>query len=388
MNDRRTLSLRFDEDSAGARLTLQMKAGRSGPVDIEIAAEGASLHPNADALFALGYLPACVLKYDLQIEGEVSRELLERAGQIFQLYSSWYGYQRPPEVNARARAKSGARSERTLLFFSGGVDSCYSLVEAREQIHSLVTIVGADLLPEHREGAEWITGLGRRFADQFGMRPIIIRTAARKWFDRMVSWDHFHGPFLAAMAHLLSPDHGRALVASNYGAGGLQMPWGSHPDHEPRYSSPAMSVEHHLPQTRITKIRRLWEAGQVKHLRVCMKPAGGMNCGVCVKCVYLRLALRLLGGDSAVAGASFARQDNDHFHIINQGSVEFWSGLGVLAEERGDTALAGRIRKLCLESEARRARGRRLTRPAFKPLLKRTRRRLRAWSGQLFLGRT
>ena len=212
-------------------------------------------------LFALGYLPACELKYDLQIEGEVTTELLTRAGEIFKLYSGWYDYQREPQVHALG---SVAASERTLLFFSCGVDSCYSLVEAQAQLHSLVTIVGADLRPEAREGADWVTGLGRQFAKQFSLQPIIIHTAARHWFDRMVTWDHFHGSFLAGIAHLLSPGHGRALVASNYGAGGLQMPWNTHPDHEPRYSTSAMRLEHHLPQTRIIKVRRLWEMGMVQ----------------------------------------------------------------------------------------------------------------------------
>jgi hypothetical protein len=376
--------LRFIENLPGEKLTLQMQAGRNGPVDIEIAADGARLHPNADALFALGYLPACELQYDLRIKGEVSPELLDKAGEIFQLYSGWYGYQRAPTVHAQVRAKPAARSERTLLFFSGGVDSCYSLVEARESIHSLVTIVGADLRPENREGAEWVAGLGRQFAEEFDLRPIIIHTAARRWFDRMVTWDHFHGPFMAAVAHMLATEYGRALVASNYGAGGLQMPWGTHPQHEPRYSSAAVSIEHHLPQTRMTKIRRLWAAGMVKDLRVCINPTGGMNCGVCVKCVYLRLALRLLSGDDATAGASFARQDHENFHIINQGSMEFWSGLLVLAEERGDTNLAERIRKVCQGYEIRKARRRRLPMPVFKVLAKRTKRRLRAWSGLLF----
>lgn len=384
MNERRTISLRWVETSSAEQLTLRLTAGRNGPVDIPITADGARLHPNADTLFAFGFLPACELKYDLRIEGAVSAELRARAGEIFQLYTRWYGYPREPKVHATARPPAPAAAGPTLLFFSGGVDSCYSLVEARPQLNALVTIVGADLRPEHRAGAEWVAGLGRQVAREFNLRSIIIHTAARRWFDRMVTWDHFHGPFMAGVAQLFAPEFSHALIASNYGAGGLEMPWGSHPEHEPRYSTPAMRVEHHLPQTRILKIRRLWEAGLVKHLRVCIRPVGGTNCGVCVKCIYLRFALQLLGGPAAVADGAFARVDRDDFHMINQGSVEFWMGLRALALEKGDQALAERVRQVYEAFEVRRTKRRWLPRPPSKTVIKRTKRRVRAWAGTLF----
>lgn len=381
----RTVRLRFVESSSANRLNLELQVGRNGPVTMEIAAEGATLRPNGDSLFAFGFLPACELKYDLRIEGEVSGELLARAGEIFQLYARWYGYQRQPKVYAPERTSShAAGAGRTLLFFSGGVDSCYSLVEARAQLHALVTIVGADLRPENREGAEWVAGLGRRFAQQFDLPSIIIHTAARRRFDRMVTWDHFHGPFLAGVAQMLAPEYARSLIASNYGGAGLTMPWGTHPDHEPRYSTAAMQVEHHLPQTRIVKIRRLWEAGLVKDLRVCIRPIGETNCGVCVKCIYLRFALQLLGGPTAVAQGAFARTDRDNFHMINQGSVEFWMGLRELAVERGNHALAERIRGVYEAFELRRTRPRPWLRLPRKAVVKRTKRRVRAWAGTLF----
>ena len=80
MNERRTISLRWVETSSAEQLTLRLTAGRNGPVDIPITADGARLHPNADTLFAFGFLPACELKYDLRIEGAVSAELRARAG--------------------------------------------------------------------------------------------------------------------------------------------------------------------------------------------------------------------------------------------------------------------------------------------------------------------
>jgi hypothetical protein len=186
------------------------------------------------------------------------------------------------------------------------------------------------------------------------------------------------------MAHLLAPGHSRGLVASNWGAAGLRMPWGTHPDHEPRYSSSVMSIEHHLPQTRLTKVRRLREAGLAEHLRVCLRPTGGMNCGVCGKCMYLRTALRLLGGAEAAAGVPFARNDREDIYVRHLGHLENWSELLALAEEQGEPALVKRMVKVCRAFETRKARRQRLHLPEFKVLAKRAKRRLRAWSGLLF----
>lgn len=386
MVNRRIISLRFLETSANERLTLQMQVGQNGPVDIEFAADGARLHPNGNALFALGYLPACELNYDLRIAGEVSPQLLVGADDIFSLYSRWYRYRRQPKIEARPGAHLRPQSERSLLFFSGGVDSCYSLLEAQNSVKSLVTVVGADVQSDQKAGAEWVAGLGRQFAGKFGLRPIVIRTAARRWFDRMVSWDHFHGPFFGSLAHLLAPEYRRALLAGSFGAQGLQLPWGSHPDHERRYSSPAMAIEHHLPHTRLTKIRRLAAAGLTEPLRVCLQPVNAVNCGVCRKCHYLRVALRLLEGERSGGHVVFAREDPVAASVQHLGHLENWQELLVLAEAQGEQALADQLRKACRDFEIRHAgRLQRFALTEFHPARKRLKRSLLAGMGKLFL---
>lgn len=386
---RRVLSLRFHQDRPSRRLTAEIVAGRNGPAEIYFACDDRDLTPSGDALLTLGYLPACELGYDLSIDGGVSRSLLASLDDIFALYARWYGVRRKPSVRcARVEdlpADDARRNDTrgTVLFFSGGVDSYYSLVAARGEIDALALVVGADLDPRHEVGTKTLRRLVHDTARGENLPAIVVSTDARRVFDRLVLWgEQYNGVMLAGIAHMLAGDLDRALVAGSSNAVGLaDHPWGSHPDHEPRYSTDAMTIEHHGAIERFEKIRVLARDRDVlSALRVCWRTSDGTNCGTCSKCTQTRLTLRYLGGAEAEAAFNCRDRGDEDVSVGSHAAFEYWSATRAAALAAGDAAMAARIGRELARYRIRAA----LRVPAASLRLKRMRRRRRARRGLLF----
>lgn len=385
----RILSLRFHQDRPGHRLTAEIVAGRNGPAEVCFTCDDRDLTPSGDALLTLGYLPACELGCDLSIEGGVSRSLLASLDGIFALYARWYGLRRKPNVRCSRILESPARDARrkgtrgTVLFFSGGVDSFYSLVTARAEIDALALVVGADQDPRHEADATALRHLVRDTAGKEKLPAIVVGTDARRVFDRLALWgEQFNGVMLAAIAHMLAGDFGRALVAGSSNAVALaDHPWGSHPDHEPRYSSDRMTIEHHGAIERFEKIRALAESRDVvAALRVCWRTNDGTNCGTCSKCAQTRLTLRYLAGAEAEAAFKCRARDREEVGVGSHAAFEYWSATRTAARAAGDEVIAARIDRELAWYRVRAA----LRVPDAALRLKRVRRRLRAMGGLLF----
>ena len=182
------------------------------------------------------------------------------------------------------------------LFFSGGVDSAYSLAVNRAGIDGLVTIVGGDVSPDDRERAAWLAGSVHRVAVAFGMQTTIIETDLPGVMHPYLGWIEYHGSVLAAIRHLLANRFATMRVASSADAEThWDFPWGSHPGIDPMLGTAGASILLDGTVTRPLKIARLLEEpALLANLRVCYH--GGPNCGRCRKCAMTRLCLEVLGG--------------------------------------------------------------------------------------------
>jgi hypothetical protein len=118
-----------------------------------------------------------------------------------------------------------------------------------------------------------------------------LNRSMRFWMYR------YHGAFLASMAHFLGREFRLWYIASSYPATHL-VPWGSHPQLDPFYSSQHVRILHDgVELSRLQKVEALrdWPMA-LDHMYVCTSNTSkGENCGTCEKCVRTRLHLLVAG---------------------------------------------------------------------------------------------
>lgn len=267
---------------------------------------GQSLRPAPEALFCLGIYPASEIGAALRIDGGVDSALLARADQITGLYRSWWPGCRRVDVHAEAApAQPEPDAANTALFFSGGVDSCFSLASAEPRLTALVTLLGVDVSLSDGAGTDRLEAMAHEVARDKGLEPIVIETDVRRGFHPFASWIEHHGSALASIGHLLSEHIGQVLIASSGDDAAWDVPWGSHPGLDPMFSSGRLSVEHHGLALRFDKIARIADdTALMRHLRVCNITSH--NCGVCDKCTFAMRSLDILDAqDQAVTFPPF-----------------------------------------------------------------------------------
>jgi hypothetical protein len=239
---------------------------------------------------------------------EVSTELLDGCTRIMEIYDAWStalgdGLQRVPMTAAtRPRPRTGRAAG---AFFSGGVDSTYSLLRNHDRypagdarrIKYLLLGHGLDVSLDDQALFARVLATARVFADAHGVDLIPVRTNVRA-FTAGIEWGRYaHGPCLAAIGHVLSPLLHTLYIASSYWFMTLK-PWGSHPDIDARWSSERLEFIHHgLEATRADKIRRIAKSEvALRTLRVCWRNRDNeFNCGRCEKCLRTMFALSCCG---------------------------------------------------------------------------------------------
>lgn len=256
---------------------------------------GQTLRPAPEALFCLGIYPASEIGAPLYIDGGVDPALLARADRITGLYRAWWpGCQRIKVTAQSAPPPPPSNPTGTALFFSGGVDSCFSLAEAQPRLTALVTLLGVDVSRSDPAGTERLEALAHGIASANGLEPIVIETDVRTRFHPFASWIEHHGSALAAIGHLLSERVAHVLIASSGDEASWDAPWGSHPGLDPMFGSGRLSIEHHGLVPRFDKIARIAEDPVLmRHLCVCNSTS--RNCGVCDKCTFVMRSLDILG---------------------------------------------------------------------------------------------
>jgi hypothetical protein len=188
----------------------------------------------------------------------------------------------------------------TALFFSGGIDSFYSLVR-NPDVGLLVFIIGFDVRLHNTGVWQAIIRAHRELAAEQGLRFITLATNLR---DHPVlgnmRWGRYHGVLLAAASHLLRNEASRWIISSSFQQDNL-MPWGSHPDLDWRWSGGGIEIVHFgADQWPDQKLLAMAGIPMVhRRLRVCYAdPRAEGNCGRCEKCVRTRLVYWLdLPGD-------------------------------------------------------------------------------------------
>jgi hypothetical protein len=263
--------------------------------------------------------------------GSVSPLLASNLETIRDIYAAWIDGHKVP-LNFELSPDVAAPSKGVSLFFSGGVDSFYSLIKHREEVENLVLVHGFDVPLAETKTFALVEAQARDAARLFGKRLIVARTNLH--FEQPTipcNWGMYHGAALAAVAHALAPNHGKVYIASSYSYADLHS-WGSHPLLDPLWSSEAVQIVHNGGETRMNKLRTLVQYPEaLARLRVCWENLGNYNCGLCEKCIRTMLNLRALGVDHCKAFPDTLTPGIVRQQELDHDSLLFWRELPTAA---------------------------------------------------------
>lgn len=241
-------------------------------------------------------LPAMMQNATLCIEGAVSNAWRSNAQALMKLFHEWWGYS-VVEIQADRAEPQETTAGRGALFFTAGVDSFYSLLHGGLAVDDLIYVQGFDVSLEDEQRLTEVCRQIQTLADVAGKRLVVLKTNLRQHpLIQKAGWGHVHGGALASVAHSL-PETSEVIISSSFSRR-VDLPWGSHWQSDPLWSSDRVELVHFGDQIpRTDKLIRIADDPLVqRHLRVCWKNKNeNMNCCQCEKCVRTMTLLEACG---------------------------------------------------------------------------------------------
>lgn len=247
------------------------------------------------------FLLAMKMNTRLCVPQAVSLKMMEGLEEFRQIFCEWYPEFHPVEIQAVPRTTQGQtpKAEGTATFFSGGVDSFYSLRQHLSELTGLIFVHGFDIPLKKTGLRQQVSAHLQTVADRVQIPLVEVETNVREILDPHLSWpEHAHGAALAAVALLFAPQFHRVYISASNSYPDFSA-FGSHPFTDPLWSTEEVEIVHNSFYTRrLHKVEEImdWDVA-MDHLRVCWKNRGGAyNCCRCEKCVRTMVALRIVGG--------------------------------------------------------------------------------------------
>lgn len=252
-----------------------------------------------ESLVCIAALPSMRVGASLVCNAPVSLRFSQALDTISDIFRSW-----DPSLHKLAikgmvpMCREHSSSNRVGAFFTGGVDSFYTLLKHREEITDLIFVHGLDVSLDNHELRSRVSEMLREIGVGFNKRVIELETNLRTFLDSYVGWAKLsHGTALAGMGHLLFPPFKCIYIPATHTYADA-FPWGSHPILDPLWSTETLEFVHDgCESTRVGKIATISDSDiALRHLRVCPKnPYGVYNCGRCEKCLRTMISLRAVG---------------------------------------------------------------------------------------------
>jgi hypothetical protein len=268
-----------------------------------------------DAFATVTLMAAMHAGEDLSVAGAVSPQLVTGLDRIMDLWTEWHPALRKVVVHAESASTDIAipPAPGVGMFFSGGVDSLYSLMKwvqgptgpAHQRLTHIVFLLGFDPGTTFRGASAaaddrlaMAMQSAERVASKYGVKMIVVESNVRQFTDQFFGWAHYHGAVLASTAHLVSGTIGTMAIASTERYADL-APWGTHALTDHLFSTERVRIFHDgAERSRAHKIDALVEGFQqeLNELRVCWNEnSSDFNCCACQKCLQTMIRLRLHG---------------------------------------------------------------------------------------------
>lgn len=191
-----------------------------------------TLEERPEALAAASLIPAMRTGENVKIDAILDSFFSNNLQIVQDLFNDWDDSFTPVRVLTGEGGSSVPEQNRTRvgLFFSGGVDSFFSLLQHQDEITDLIFVHGFDIHPDDVEHGRLAEESIRRVGEQFGKRVIKVETNVKSFLDSYAEWGEWaHGAAMASVAHLLPSGFSRVYISAS-DSGGELSPWGSHPD--------------------------------------------------------------------------------------------------------------------------------------------------------------
>ena len=250
---------------------------------------------------------AASLGEDIELSLPVDALLLENVQGILAIWKESYPEFHSVAIRCPVNGYVEPKSTRTATFFSGGVDSYFSIARRMPQnpqgitavgkVDDLLTVWGFDVGVYDEAQFRPLAGMLAESAQRLALNHIIVRTNLREVMPvYRKQWGPLtHGAGLAFIGLMLERRYGEIVLGSTYPYGALSL-WGSHPLVDPLFSTSGMTIIHdRAAMTRIGKTELAARLPETRRsLHVC-QAAGLHNCSRCEKCYRTMIALDILG---------------------------------------------------------------------------------------------
>lgn len=261
---------------------------------------------------------------DLMADGPVSEKFLRNNKTVQDILCNWdTSMKRVSLVASGSPPLQDQRAGRVGTFFSGGIDSYYTLLKHNDEITDLIFAHGLDIKLNddllRRKTSEKI----HEIAQSFGKNVVELETNVRTLLNPYVAWGPFgHGPALASIGHMLSASFSRIYIPASHTYTQL-FPWGTHPVLDYLWGTETLEFIHDGCGAKRTEKVALVSGCDValKTLRVCWRnPNSAYNCGRCEKCVRTMISLKAHGvlDKCTVFDEAF---NLANLHIIDPGAI-------------------------------------------------------------------
>jgi hypothetical protein len=283
------------EEGGSRRLSFPVTHGQT-QTNVWFTVRNANAAPSGNAALAMALVPAMRAARSLVLADSLSPSLFASQTAIQKLFQNWDDRFNVVRITAPLGEPHQASTGGTGLFFTGGVDSFFSLLRHQEEITHLIFVRGFDIKRDKQEVEGSVLPAIRAVATVMKKTLVEVSTNIREFSDGIVDWAlDYHGTALAAVALLLAPTLNKVYIAASHSESDT-FRWGSHLLLDPLYSTETLSLIHDgANATRVEKVAAIADDRLVQQtLRVCNK-AGAYNCGRCEKCLRTMINLRVAG---------------------------------------------------------------------------------------------
>jgi len=263
--------------------------------DVFIRSNGLQRQPGLDAAL----LAAMKLRRPIRVEGALSARFLAGVREVMALFEQSFEEFFAVPIEADSIYQPAALAgPRKATFFSGGVDSFFTLIKGREALTDILYIHGFDVRLDDLPRRAAVSAMGAAVAAGSGTRFIEVESNLGKVIQDFGSWPiHGHGFALISVARALTGEIGEVRIPGTHSLR-HQKPWGSWLETDPLFSDERLAVIHDACEAeRIDKVERIAaEPLAQAYLRVCWGKVDGMyNCCRCEKCLRTMVSLHALG---------------------------------------------------------------------------------------------
>lgn len=276
----------------------------------EIPERNAAVAATSGNAWVIAMLPMAAARgEDIRMSLSVDALLLENLHGVLEIWRGWYAQVGEIRIFAPVAEFESGRRDRVAAFYSGGIDSYFTVarrvggaatgVAQIGRLDTLVSVWGFDVKVDD---AVQFGPLARALeigASKLGLQQVVVRTnlrVAEPLIRFKDAWRKLsHGAGLAFVAHLLAADHGEVVIGSSHTYGRL-FPWGSDPMLDPLYSASGLRITHDgamYSRTAKTDVVGRFEPAS-KSLHVCLAQ-GQSNCSHCEKCYRTMMTLDIFG---------------------------------------------------------------------------------------------